>query len=204
MAVLNQNDGTLKVNMNPVGSTYRGIFAKDFNAGDISREDWQRAEQSANNQLARDMYMAQYSNAFNASEAEKQRSFEERVSSTAYSRAVEDMKRAGINPQIALSNGANAASTPQGATAQASSSRGSSSTPVGVTSAFGMAQVFGLIATAGKLAMLGKELGLKNAVEAGKLANKSAETALKRSIHETRTAIARSNYRNGNKRNVRY
>lgn len=184
MALKTQNDGTMKVNMNPVGDTYRGIFAQDFNAGNIAREDWQRAEQSANNQLARDMYMAQYSNAFNASEAQKQRDFEERMSSTAYQRAVEDMKQAGLNPLLAYSQGS--ASTPQGATAQASSSRGSSSTPVGVTSAFGLSQVFGLIATAGKLSIMGKQLGLKNAVEAGKLANKSASTALKRTIRENK------------------
>lgn len=56
---------------------------------------------------------------FSASEASKQRDFEERMSSTAYQRAITDMKAAGINP--ASIGGGSAASTPQGATANASS-----------------------------------------------------------------------------------
>jgi hypothetical protein len=50
---------------------------------------------------------------FNSAEALKDREFQERMSSTAYQRAVEDMKKAGINPILAYANGG--ASTPGGA-----------------------------------------------------------------------------------------
>lgn len=49
---------------------------------------------------------------FNSTEAMKNREWQERMSSTAYQRAVEDMKKAGINPILAFANGG--ASTPGG------------------------------------------------------------------------------------------
>lgn len=63
--------------------------------------------------------------AFNSAEAQKSREWQEYMSSTAYSRAVEDMKKAGLNPNL-LAGGGGQASTSAGAVASGSASaRGS-------------------------------------------------------------------------------
>lgn len=92
----------------PVGNTYRGIFSSWFNAGGVAKENWKR-----------DLQKSLILSDINSMEAQKQRAFEERMSNTAYQRAVQDMKLAGINPVLAYSNGG--ASTPSGSSASASS-----------------------------------------------------------------------------------
>ena len=56
--------------------------------------------------------------AFNAEEAQKQRDWQTELSNSAYQRAVEDMKKAGLNP-VNMFGGGNgvAASTPSGSSA---------------------------------------------------------------------------------------
>lgn len=56
-------------------------------------------------------------NQFNAQQAQLQRDFEERMSSTAYQRAIADIKQAGLNPAMLYASGGNGASTPSGANA---------------------------------------------------------------------------------------
>ncbi|UYD39236.1 MAG: DNA pilot protein [Wigfec virus K19_170] len=54
-------------------------------------------------------------NKLNLSEAQTNRDFQERMSNTAYQRGMDDMKKAGLNPMLAFSQGG--ASSPSGSTA---------------------------------------------------------------------------------------
>lgn len=74
---------------------------------------------SGDTDYARERELQDISNAFSASEAQKSRDFSERMSSSAYQRAMNDMKAAGLNPALAISQGG--ASTPSSASATASS-----------------------------------------------------------------------------------
>lgn len=63
-------------------------------------------------------------NAFNAQEAQKQRDWEEQMSSTAYQRQAADMRAAGVNPALMMNGGSSGASTPSGSSAASVSPSG--------------------------------------------------------------------------------
>lgn len=89
-------------------------FDRTFDSGFL---DMQNAANASAYDRQYNYEMAKYTNEFNAREAQKQRDFEERMSNTAYSRAIADLRANGLNPYVAI--GAQA-STPSGMGAQGS------------------------------------------------------------------------------------
>ena len=76
---------------------------------------------------------------YNSAEAAKNRAWQEQMSNTAYQRAVEDMRKAGINPILAYQQGG--ASTPGGAQGTISgASMGLASSSAASASALGVSQ----------------------------------------------------------------
>lgn len=76
---------------------------------------------------------------YNSAEAAKNRAWQEQMSNTAYQRAVEDMRKAGINPILAYQQGG--ASTPGGAQGTISgASMGLASSSAASASALGISQ----------------------------------------------------------------
>lgn len=79
--------------------------------------DWlaaNTAKQTTADQNEMNQRIASEANTFSAQQAQKQMDFQERMSSTAHQREVEDLRKAGLNPVLSANGGASSPSGSQG------------------------------------------------------------------------------------------
>lgn len=145
--------------------------------GDSVSEWFGRIKNNVSGTTAQNMYNsaeAEKARVFNSAEAQKNRDWQEYMSNTAYTRAVADMKAAGINPaSLGGDASGSPASTPGGSAASASAASSSSGS---ASSGF-----LGVVKQAISLALFKKFSHSAASAGAAASAAKNAEKAFKNS-----------------------
>lgn len=132
------SSGAMPVGMSesPVGSTWRGIGADWFNANNVAKEDWQRNEQTLNNEYLRNLSFMNEQAKLNDSLAQRSYEREREGRQTQYQDIVSSLKSAGLNPILAY-QGSGSSVSGGNASASASGSRSGYSSRLASTGALG-------------------------------------------------------------------
>ena len=131
----------------------RGFFGQLFNPNAIYALDWINNELAAENQAARDLFLQERQNEFNAKEAEKAYQRDREARQTYYQDMVDSLKVAGLNPVLAVNNsGLGNISAPSGASS--GSGRTSTTNRNSSNSSSGVSDVATLLLAGGKLLTL--------------------------------------------------